>query len=145
MVEHVITPSPKQRTVALLKALFPLAVIVALYFGARVYTSSVAPLPPCDQLSGIRLAVLSAAVALLGSTLVTLRTGLRVWRSGQFPAPGTSVLFSTRVSLGWWARANAISILIFGGLFAVALGFLLNYFVFSEFGLYLLGFRRCEP
>lgn len=55
------------------------------------------------------------------------------------------MLFSTRVSVGWWARANAIGILILGGLFAVALGFVLNYVVFSEVGPYLLGLRECEP
>lgn len=145
MVESVISPTPRQRTVALLKALSPLAVVVALHFGARAYTTSVAPLPPCDGLTGMRLAVLSVALVLLGFTLALLRTGIRVWCSGQLPAPGTSVLFSTRVSVGWWARANAISSLIFGGLFAVALGLLVNYFVFSEVGLYLFGFRRCEP
>lgn len=145
MVERVITPTPGQRTIALLKALSPAAVVVALHFGGRAYTSNVAPLPLCDQLTGMRLAVLFVALVLLGFMLALLRTGLRAWRSGQFPAPGTSVLFRTRVSVGWWARASAISMLILASLFAVALGYLLNYFVFSEVGPYLLGFSRCEP
>lgn len=72
------------------------------------------------------------------------RSGWRSWRSGQYPAPGAPVFFTTRIWTGGWARVSAIAVLMMGILALSMLAALLQYFVFSEVGLYMLGFRSCE-
>jgi hypothetical protein len=86
---------------------------------------------------------LVGVAGLLALATIFYLSGLRIWRSGQFPAPGTSVLFTTRVFTGWWAQANAVTMFLLAGFSAVGLGVLAKFFVFSDFGVYVLGLRSC--
>jgi len=143
MADQSIHPTVRSRVKALLSLAVPLGVALALGFGANQYAAYVAPLPVCDQLPWVRVAVLLGALSLLAIVAGFLRSGLRIWRSGQSPAPGTAVFFTTKVSTGWWAYANAVSLFLVSALAGAALVAQLRFSVFSEFGMYVLGLRSC--
>ena len=145
MEDSYLIPSPKQRAVALLKLLAPGIVIYALYALSRFYSTNVAVLPTCAQLPWIRVIATAGVVALFALAYWCYRNGIGIWRSGQHPTPGTSVLFKTRISTGWWARSNAITMFIFAALTTLGLIALLKFFVFSEAGLFIVGLRSCVP
>jgi len=144
MKEHLIVPTPKSRIVALSKlAIWPL-VAYGLLQASRHHLSHVAILQHCAQLPWLRIYVLVATMVLTGLSVLVARNGWRIWRSGQYPAPGTSVLFATRIRTGWWARLDTIIMFALSAFSVALLIALLEYFVFSEVGLYVLGLRGCE-
>ena len=143
MTEQIIYPTTRSRANALLRLAVVLGVVFALGFGANQYAAHVAPLSACGQLPWIRVAILLGAFGLLATFVVCFRGGLRIWLSGQFPAPGSGVLFATKVSTGWWAYVNAVSLFLFAAVAGAAFVALVRFSVFSEFGMYLLGFRSC--
>ena len=145
MAEHTIGRRKKARAVALLKLGTPFLLLSFLFLAARFYAEHVAPMHTCEQLKWMRLVALVGAVGLLSIAFAFVRSGLRIWRAGQFPAPGTSVLFTTQVSTGWWVRSQAVSRFIFAALAIVGLAGLLRFFIFSGVGPFVLGLRSCGP
>ncbi len=145
MEDSFIVPTLKQRAIALLKVLAPLVVAYTLFVAARFYTSHVAVLPVCAQLPGLRVVVATGTVVLLALACLSYRSAVRIWRSGESPAPGTSVLFKRRIVKGWRARSDAAAALFIAALSAAALVAFLRFFVFSEAGQFILGLRSCEP
>lgn len=143
MAEHVIRPTARTRATALLKLGASLVAVGGLGLAAHLYSVHVAPLPICDQLPWIRLVAVVGIVGLLALAVLFYRGGIGVWRSGQFPAPGTPVIFATKVSTGWQARANAATLFLFAALSGAALVLWFQFFVFSQFGAYVLGLRGC--
>jgi hypothetical protein len=143
MAELVIHPYARTRVAALLKLGAPLAVVGGLILAARLYSAHIAPLPACDQLPWIRLVAIGGAIALISLVVLFYRSGQRIWRSGQFPAPGTPVIFPVKISTRWWARANAAALFFVAALSAAGLALWAHYFVFSQFGAYVLGLRGC--
>ena len=145
MEDSLIIPSKTDRAIALLKLAVPLLCVGVVVAWAHAYRAFVAPLCGCDTLPGIRASVLAASLLLLTLAIVPCRNGIRILRSGQYPPPGTSVLFTRQVQTGWRATIQAISAFAISLGVLVLLGLLLRYAVFSEFGLYLVGIRGCEP
>jgi RsiW-degrading membrane proteinase PrsW (M82 family) len=145
MEDRFIIPTTKQRAVALLKALAPLIAAYALVVASRFYASSTAGLSVCAQLPWVRVAVLVGISVLVTLGCLSYRSGTRIWKSGQSPAPGTSVLFKRRAYTGWMAKSEAITMFAFTAFSAVALAALLKFFVFSEAGLFIAGLRACGP
>ncbi|MBD9478984.1 hypothetical protein [Pseudoxanthomonas sp. PXM02] len=92
----------------------------------------------------MRVTLVACAVALTGIAYLLGRSALKILRSGQVPAPDTSVLFRTRVYTGWWARANGIAWLLIAILPTGILIGMLDMFVFSEVGAYMFGLRDCD-
>ena len=140
-----VTPTLKQRGIAALKAAIPLAVALFIVPLSRLYTDEVADLSVCEQLPWLRGVVASGVVVLTVLTYLCCRAGLKTWRSGQFPAPGTAVLFKRRVYTGWWARLNAITFFILAAFLVAALAVFLRVFAFSEAGSFIVGLSRCGP
>lgn len=138
-----LTPTPRQRLAALAKYLLPLLAVFALSRAARLYTDHVADLPFCEQLPWMRVVIATCVAAVAGCSYLCGRSGFRILRSGQFPAPGSSVLFRTRVRTGWWARANGVAWLLISSLVAAFLVGILDMFVFSEVGPSIVGLRDC--
>jgi hypothetical protein len=140
-----ITPTLKQRGIALLKVTIPLAAALSIAPASRFYSDQVECLSVCAQLPWLRGVVALGVVILTAASYFCCRGGLRIWRSGQFPAPGTAVLFKKRVYTGWWARLNAITLFVFAILLAAALASFLKFFIFSEAGSFIVGLQRCGP
>ena len=140
-----ITPTLKQRGIALFKAAIPLMAALSIVPLSRFYTAQVSDLSVCAQLPWLRGVVAFGVVILTTLVYFSCRGGLRIWRSGQFPVPGTAVLFKRRVYAGWWARLNAITLFVFSTLLAFALASFLKFFIFSEAGLFIVGLSRCGP
>ena len=144
MEERVIRSTHRSKAlIVLLRIVAPFAAAYLLWLGAHFYSSHVASLPTCDQLRWFRLVLLLGFAGLLAFALGFLRNGLRIWRSGQYPAPGALVFFTTRVSTGSWARVSAGFSFLMACIAAAGLIAMLHLFVFSEAGLYILGFRSC--
>lgn len=144
MTPH-ITPTPRQRLIALAKALLPPLGGGAIFLTAHLYDRHAANLPFCEQLPWMWVVVAVATVVLATFAYLCGRGAVRIWRSGQYPAPGTSVLFRTRVHTGWWARTNAIAYAIVSLLFSAFLLTFLNMMVFPDPGLFIPGLGACEP
>lgn len=140
-----ITPTPRERLLALGKALLPPLGGAAIFLTARLYDRHAADLPFHEQLPWMWVVVVMVTTMLATFAYLSGRSAFRIWRSGQYPAPGTSVLFRTRVHTGWWARTNAIAYAMMSLLFAVFLAAFLNMLVFPDAGLLDLGPRGCEP
>jgi len=140
-----LSPTPRQRLVALAKCTLPLLAVYALTRMARAYTDHVDGLPVCEQVPWAIAVLLACAAALAVFAYVCGRGAFRVLRSGQYPAPGTSVLFRTRVYTGWWARTNGITLLLLAILITAFLIGLLSAFVFPAIGPYIAGPRGCAP
>ena len=144
MIAH-ITPTPRQRLIALSRASLPFLAGCAVALAARLYTQHAADLPPCEQLPWMRVMVTMMVAICTGGAWLSGRSAFRIWRSGQYPAPGTAVLFRTRVRTGRWAHANACAYFVLSILIAAFLVALLNLFLLSEAGLFVIGLRGCEP
>lgn len=142
---NYITPTPRQRLIALARILLPLLGGGALFLTAHLYDRHAAELPFCEQLPWMWVVVVMATAVLASFACLSGRSAFRIWRSGQYPAPGTSVSFRTRVHTGWWARTNAIAYAIVSLVFAAFLVAFLSMFVFPEAGLFGLWLRGCEP
>ncbi|QSX36109.1 hypothetical protein [Shewanella sedimentimangrovi] len=132
-----ITPTYRQRFVALLQSLLPLGAAYVCIFAAGLYRDWVAPLPISEQLPWIRLVLFTATVILAAFAYLCYRAGQRVWHSGQWPAPGTAVLFKTRVHTGWWAKLNAITFYFLALITVAALAYLLKFVVTIDLEPYL--------
>ena len=143
MQPSYITPTPQQRCIAILKVITPLAAVYALALASRLYTNHVAIMSACSQLPWIRAIVIFATFILVAAAYLSFRSGLRVWTSGQSPAPGTSVLFKTRVHTGWLAKSSAIAMFCLAVIASVFLAAILKLFVFSEVGLFVAGLKHC--
>lgn len=139
-----ITPTPRERLLALGKALLPPFGGAAIFLTARLYDRHAADLPFHEQLPWMWVVVAMVTTMLATFAYLSGRSAFRIWRSGQYPAPGTSVLFRTRVHTGWWARTNAIAYAIVSLVFAALLAALLGMFAFPEAGLLSVGVRACE-
>lgn len=113
MTDSFITPTPRQRLLALAKIVTPYLVLFGIFLMAR----SIAARDPCGNgcefLPTLRLVVGTGLAILVALALFFASKGLRVLRSGQVPPPGTWVLFRTRIHTGAWAHLNAISYFIF--------------------------------
>jgi hypothetical protein len=142
---NYITPTPRQRLIALAKISLPPLGGGALFLTAHLYDRHAAELPFCEQLPWMWVVVVMATAVLASFACLSGRSAFRIWRSGQYPAPGTSVSFRTRVHTGWWARTNAIAYAIVSLVFAAFLVAFLSMFVFPEAGLFGLWLRGCEP
>jgi hypothetical protein len=140
-----LSPTPRQRLVALAKCALPLLAVYALARMARAYTDHVDGLPLCEQVPWVIATIVACATALAVFAFLCGRSALRILRSGQYPAPGTSVLFRTRVYTGWWARTNGISLLLMAVLIAALAIGLLSLFVFPAIGPYFTGSSGCTP
>ena len=140
-----LTPTPRQRLIALAKCALPLLAVYALSRMARGYTEHVNSLPVCEQVPWIIVTIVACATALAVFAFLCGRSALRILRSGQYPAPGTSVLFRTRVYTGWWARTNGISLLLMAILIAAFAIGMLSLFVFPVIGQYIAGTSGCTP
>lgn len=140
-----LTPTPRQRLIALAKCALPLLAVYVLSRMARGYTEHVNSLPICEQVPWIIATIVACAAALGVFAGLCGRSALRILRSGQYPAPGTSVLFRTRVYTGWWARTNGISLLLMAILIAAFAISMLNLFVFPVIGQYIAGTSGCTP
>lgn len=140
-----IAPTPRERLIALGKALLPPLGGAAFFLTGRLYDRHAAGLPFCEQLAWMWVVAVMATAVVASFSYLCGRSAFRIWRSGQYPAPGTSVFFRTRVHSGWWARTNAIAYAIVSLLFAAFLVAFLNIFVFPDGGLLTLGLRGCEP
>lgn len=140
-----ITPTPRERRLALGKALLPPLAGAIIFLTARLYDRHAADLPFHEQLPWMWVVVAMVTTMLATIAYLSGRSAFRIWRSGQHPAPGTPVLFRTRVHTGWWARTNAIAYAMISLLFAVFLAAFLNMLVFPDAGLFDLGQRGCEP
>jgi|GEM_PF-1999808 hypothetical protein len=145
MMNAYIIPTPRQRLIALGKALLPPFGGATIFLTARLYDRNAADLPLCKQLPWMWVVVVMATMVVASFAYLCGRSAFRIWRSGQYPAPGTSVLFRTRVHTGWWARTNAIAYAMISLLLAAFLVALLSMFVFPEGGMLNLGLRGCEP
>lgn len=144
MKDRLIVPTGKSRLMVLSTWAMWLIGFYALALAAGHYSSQVGHLPACQQLPWMRFYLVIAVSLLAMLCFLYARSGWRSWRSGQYPAPGAPVLFTTRIWTGGWARVSAIADLMMGILALSMLAALLQYFVFSEVGLYMLGFRSCE-
>lgn len=142
---NYITPTPRQRLIALARILLPPLGGGALFLTAHLYDRHAAELPFCEQLPWMWVVVVMATAVLASFACLSGRSAFRIWRSGQYPAPGTSVSFRTRVHTGWWARTNAIAYAIVSLVFSAFLVAFLSMFVFPEAGLFGLWLRGCEP
>jgi hypothetical protein len=140
-----IIPTPRERLIAFGKTLLPPLGGAALFLTARLYDRHAADLPLCEQLPWAWVVVVMVTTVVASFACLCGRSAFRIWRSGQYPAPGTSVFFRTRVHTGWWARTNAIAYAIVSLVFAAFLVAFLSMFVFPESGLFGLGLRGCEP
>jgi hypothetical protein len=140
-----ISPTPRQRLLALAKCALPLLAFYALSRMARGYTEHVNSLPLCEQAPWVIATIVACATALAVFSLLCGRSALRILRSGQYPAPGTSVLFRTRVYTGWWALTNGISLLLMAILIAAFAVGMLSLFVFPVIGQYIAGTSGCTP
>lgn len=138
-----LTPTPRQRLIALAKCALPLLAVYALSRMARGYTEHINSLPLCEQVPWAVATLVVCAAALAVLAYLCVRSALRILRSGQYPAPSTSVLFRTRVHTGWWARTNGIAWLLIASLITALLIGLLCLFVFSAIGPYITGPRGC--
>lgn len=138
-----LSPTPRQRLIALAKCALPLLAVYALSRMARGYTEHVNSLPVCEQVPWAITTLLVCVAALSVFASLCGHSALRILRSGQYPAPGTSVLFRTRVHTGWWARTNGIAWLLMAILITALLIGLLCLFVFPAIGPYITGPRGC--
>lgn len=84
-----ITPTPRERLIALGKALLPPLGGAALFLTARLYDRHAADLPVCEQLPWIWVVVMMVTTVMAGFAFLCGRGAFRIWRSGQYPAPGT--------------------------------------------------------
>ncbi|MFC5577016.1 hypothetical protein ACFPOA_03170 [Lysobacter niabensis] len=140
-----ITPTLKQRGIALLKVAIPLTAFLLIAPASRFYSDQTACLSSCEQLPWVRSVVVFGVVVLTLLAYISCRGGIKIWRSGQFPAPGTAVLFRKPIQTGWRARLNAITLFVFAISSATALAFFLKFFIFSEAGMFIVGLSRCGP
>jgi hypothetical protein len=140
-----LSPTPRQRLIALAKYALPLLALYAFSRVGRGYTEHVDSLPVCEQAPWAIATIVACAAALAVFACLCGRSALRILRSGQYPAPGTSVLFRTRVYTGWWARTNGISLLLMTVLTAALAIGLLSLFVFPAIGPYSTGSSGCTP
>lgn len=140
-----ITPTPRERRLALGKALLPPLGGAAIFLTARLYDRHAADLSLCEQLPWMWVVVVMATTMVASLAYLCGRSAFRIWRSGQYPAPGTSVLFRTRVHTGWWARTNAIAYAIVSLVLAAFLAAFLNMLVFPDAALFDLGQHSCQP
>jgi hypothetical protein len=143
MQEPVILATSRSRISVILKLGGLIAVGMALQVSILLYALHVAPMPVCDQLPYIRVTAFAGTAFLVALAVILFRRGFKVWRSGQFPPPGTSVFFTRQIYTGWWANLNAFVLCVSSGLVVVTLFFWVRFFLLSEFGFYVSGLRRC--
>lgn len=141
-----LIPTSRKRLIAFGKVLLPPLGGAALFLTARLYDRHAADLTLCEQLPWMWFVVVMVTTVMAGFACLCGRIAFRIWRYGQYPAPGTSVFFRTRVYTGWWAQTNAIAYAMMSLLFAAFLVAFLSIFVFPDGGLLLnFGLRGCEP
>ena len=145
MEDSFVTPTPKDRLIALAKLSVPLLCLGAVHGWAHLYSEYVSPLCTCQQLPGLRATIFAAATVLTVLIIATYRYAVRILRSGQYPPPGASILLRRRIVYGWRAVVQAASVLFFTLGLLVFVALLLRHAVLSEVGLYVLGFQACEP
>lgn len=126
-IDH-IQPTPMSRLRALLPMLYPALAILALSRLSILYGQHVAPLPVCEQLPWVRLAVAIMEVALLIPAAFLLWRGRGTLRDGQYPPPGAAVLFRRPIRRGWLARLTGIGYLLTAGVVLSAMVYLAVYF-----------------
>lgn len=88
-----ITPTLKQRRVALFSVTASLIAVLALVALSELYVGKFTILPACVQLPYLRAFVVIGVFVLTGLMLVFCCGGYRIRQSRQFPAPGTALLF----------------------------------------------------
>jgi len=123
-----IQPTPMSRLRALLPMLYPALAILALSRLSILYGQHIAPLPVCEQLPWVRLAVVIMEVALLMPAAFLLWRGWGTLRDGQYPPPGAAVLFRRPVQRGSLARLTGMGYLLTAGLVSSAMVYLAVYF-----------------
>lgn len=143
MTDSFITPTPRQRLLALAKILVPAVVLFAVYQLARTIAAREPGGSACEFLPMLRLVIAFGTSILLALIVFFGSKGLRVLRSGQFPPPGTWVLFRTRIHTGTWAQLNAISCFLFCAGAVYLLVRFVHYFQADDLILVLLGIEPC--
>jgi hypothetical protein len=87
----------------------------AIYFGLFAYIKF---LPPCEGLNWSKAALVGEAVLVCAVVIWLIRDIWRIIHPGQYPAPGASVLFRTRIVRGWWLVLEIVSRAILIGILA---------------------------
>jgi hypothetical protein len=102
-----IEPTLGQRLLAIAEDLAFLPIMGVAAYGAHWLIVPACATPLCDDLSWHVALFAGFGCAVSWFAFELLRTGWRSWRSGQFPPPGTRVIFRTGVLRGPWVRWNA--------------------------------------
>lgn len=139
-----IVPTPRERALAVAKAVSPLLVGALAFLGFSQLPKPDACAGDCAWLPLLRY-FLAAGIVLLGTfAVLAVRRARLSWVSGQYPPPGTWVLFRTRVYTGLWPRIDAVFSL---ALCAVALFALVHFVLFlvpsAELAWLVLGLEDC--
>ncbi len=128
MDTEYIHPTKGTRIRVIAHLLAVIACLMGAGVGMTAYSTHVAPMAVCDQVPWLRFALALLGVLILVPALTFGRTAWNVYVHRQFPAPGASVFFRTKVQRGLLAAVQGISALtISAGLF-----FLLGYIATSD-------------
>lgn len=139
MNEEYIYPTKSSRIRVLAIWLVVFAAFAVASVAARAFLQYVAPLPPCDQLVSSRLVLLSAGLTALAPALIFARTAWLAYLHRQFPPPGASVFFRTKIQRGLLALLQGVSALTI----SVAFLWLFGYIATSETAQVIFGVHSC--
>lgn len=124
-----VEPTPQGRRALLLRRGLLVAALSALFVASYLLLAYVKALPDCEWIPWVR-GLLAVVVGLpLGMAVYAMRLATRMRRAGQWPLPGTPVLWRRPIERGrrlrWRARglfavgtANAVAAFACAGLLA---------------------------
>ena len=96
MPAEYVEPTPRGRT----RILIEIAVVAVMVSAAVVASSAIKSLPVCEVLPWTALLFSAAALFCLAVAALLIRTLWCMLSARQYPLPGASVLFRTRVRRG---------------------------------------------
>ncbi len=112
MTDDYLHPSSRQRLRIAATLLIAFAAYLALKFGILRFVHFVAAKPVCAQIVWWRGFIVFFALVAIAFSARQVYTAIAALRCGQWPLPGTTVFFRTRIERGGKVKFHAMTMFV---------------------------------
>jgi amino acid transporter len=94
-----------------------LVVFVAAAIGSRLLAKHVTPLPVCEQIGWLQLAIALVVLAALVPAIVFANKTYKIYKHRQYPPPGAAVFLRTKIQRGLGALVQGLTTAVVSAFF----------------------------